>query len=224
MNNGLSSTNDARLAAAAPDVLRLDPAFLTWELGPDLTVRHASPAAARSLLGTTPEEVQGRALRDLAPAAMVERMGNILAMVRAANGPVIGKSVWGGHRYRTVFVPADHGGMTALTRRDPSCLGSHAESDIPIDEASFVELGELDQLSSRELEVLALLGEGLRIKEIAERLGRSYKTASSIRDRLGRKLGITDRCELVSMARSRGLERQHASMPRITRSRVAASA
>ncbi len=55
----------------------------------------------------------------------------------------------------------------------------------------------LSVLTKRERDVLTLIGYGLSSKEIAERLHRSIKTVNTHRSALGRKLGASNRVELV---------------------------
>jgi DNA-binding NarL/FixJ family response regulator len=62
-----------------------------------------------------------------------------------------------------------------------------------------------DPLSSRERQVLQLVGEGKSTKEVAAQLGVSVKTAESHRARLMRKLDIHETAGLVRYAIRRGL-------------------
>jgi two-component system response regulator NreC len=62
-----------------------------------------------------------------------------------------------------------------------------------------------DPLTSRERQVLQLIGEGKSSKEIAVLLGISLKTAESHRTRLMRKLDIHELASLVRYAIRRGL-------------------
>jgi two-component system response regulator NreC len=57
-----------------------------------------------------------------------------------------------------------------------------------------------DLLTAREREVLKLLADGLSVKEVAARLGRSAKTAEVHKYNLMRKLGVHDRAGLVKYA------------------------
>jgi len=57
-----------------------------------------------------------------------------------------------------------------------------------------------DLLTDREREVLRLLAEGLSVKEVAARLGRSAKTAEVHKYNLMRKLGVHDRAGLIRYA------------------------
>jgi two-component system, NarL family, response regulator NreC len=62
-----------------------------------------------------------------------------------------------------------------------------------------------DPLTSRERQILQLIGEGKSSKEIAALLGISIKTAESHRTRLMRKLDIHELASLVRYAIRRGL-------------------
>ncbi|MCW5764778.1 MAG: helix-turn-helix transcriptional regulator [Phycisphaeraceae bacterium] len=63
----------------------------------------------------------------------------------------------------------------------------------------------LDVLSARERQVLALIGEGLTMREIAERMFRTVKTVEWYRACLGRKLNIRNRVQLARIAIDAGL-------------------
>ena len=58
----------------------------------------------------------------------------------------------------------------------------------------------LDVLADRELEVLRLIGEGVKTAEIAERLHLSVKTVETYRDRIRQKLDLSDGTELAHYA------------------------
>lgn len=62
-----------------------------------------------------------------------------------------------------------------------------------------------DPLSPRERQVLQLIAEGRRVRDIAELLGLSVKTAESHRTNIMRKLGIDQTAGLVRYALRRGL-------------------
>jgi DNA-binding NarL/FixJ family response regulator len=66
---------------------------------------------------------------------------------------------------------------------------------------------ELDRLTDREREVVALVGEGLSNEEIAERLVMSAATAKTHVSRAMVKLGARDRAQLVVFAYESGLVR-----------------
>jgi two-component system, NarL family, response regulator NreC len=62
-----------------------------------------------------------------------------------------------------------------------------------------------DPLSARERQVLQLIAEGKRTREVAELLGVSVKTAESHRANIMRKLGIDETAGLVRYAIQRGI-------------------
>ncbi|MGJ7442131.1 response regulator transcription factor [Aquipuribacter sp. MA13-6] len=62
----------------------------------------------------------------------------------------------------------------------------------------------VDQLSAREIEVLALVADGRSNKEVGESLGLSALTVKSHLARIARKLGTGDRAEMVAMAMRAG--------------------
>jgi DNA-binding NarL/FixJ family response regulator len=70
-----------------------------------------------------------------------------------------------------------------------------------------VDLPELDRLTDREREVVALVGEGLTNDEIATRLFMSAATAKTHVSRAMIKLGARDRAQLVVFAYESGLVR-----------------
>lgn len=64
----------------------------------------------------------------------------------------------------------------------------------------------LDALADRELEVFRLIGQGVKTAEIAERLRLSVKTVETYRDRIRKKLELSDGTELAHYATQWELE------------------
>ncbi|MDQ3672943.1 MAG: helix-turn-helix transcriptional regulator, partial [Gemmatimonadota bacterium] len=60
--------------------------------------------------------------------------------------------------------------------------------------------GPLYKLTDRQIEVLKLVAEGLRTRDIAKRLGLSVKTVESHRGEIMKRLGIHDVVSLVRYA------------------------
>jgi DNA-binding NarL/FixJ family response regulator len=71
---------------------------------------------------------------------------------------------------------------------------------VAIDRVRPVAVAPNGRLTRREHEVLALLGEGLRWGEIAERLVISPKTVATHAENIRRKLGVTSRAEAIAVA------------------------
>jgi len=66
--------------------------------------------------------------------------------------------------------------------------------------------GLADALSTRELEVLRLLTQGMRVDEIGERLGLSPKTAANHQSSIKQKLGASSALQLILIAQQYGLD------------------
>jgi len=72
--------------------------------------------------------------------------------------------------------------------------------------ASFSNAREpVSELSARELDVMKMLSEGRRPKEISDRLCISTKTVSTYRSRVCRKLGVRNDVELTHLSLEHGL-------------------
>jgi DNA-binding CsgD family transcriptional regulator len=66
-------------------------------------------------------------------------------------------------------------------------------------------LSAVDRLSSREIEVLRCIGNGMSRVEIGKSLSRSPKTIDGHQERIMRKLGIETRNELMRWAIREGI-------------------
>ena len=93
---------------------------------------------------------------------------------------------------------ARRAGLTTMdsSRRATVQLRPRPESD---------PVGKMESLSERERQVLVLIARGHTHKEIAVELDVSVKTVETYRARLGEKLGVKTRAELVDCAIRAGL-------------------
>jgi DNA-binding CsgD family transcriptional regulator len=87
--------------------------------------------------------------------------------------------------------------------RADNTLGN--EIDAPHRSAPHADLLPMPPLTLREEEVLKLMAEGLRNKEIAARLGITERTATFHVGNVLAKLGADGRVEAIHFARKRGL-------------------
>jgi DNA-binding NarL/FixJ family response regulator len=95
-------------------------------------------------------------------------------------------------------------GDALLTPRATRSIVEHVAADSP---TMPVDAGLLDRLTSREREVVALVGRGLSNEEIAEQLFVSVLTAKTHVNRAMTKLAARDRAQLVILAFRTGLTR-----------------
>lgn len=111
-------------------------------------------------------------------------------------------------RTATWDAPGRLGPVMLLTSRHVGRVcstGYFADPNIPIVTARVADLGPLKALTGRELQVLALLGDGGTLSDAAKRLHRSEKTVDAHRSAIHSKLGITDRVQLATISQRLGL-------------------
>ncbi len=170
-----------------------------------------------------PQTNNGYTLHDLYPALWADERLSFVQQAMMQQGTLIARSIWRGRRLECTFQslgfdgkPNDPAnarilvvtkpGITSAT--EPSPTGRVLWSEV-------VELGRLDVLSPRELEVLALLSQGISYEDIARHLKRSRKTVDNHRQSIGRKLEICDRITLARAAADAGLELRDARARRV---------
>ena len=86
-----------------------------------------------------------------------------------------------------------------------SPLAAKAAREVLAERAARAPARPADGLTSREREVLSLVGVGLANKAIARRLGISEKTVKAHLTRVFSSIGVTDRTQAALWARSRGI-------------------
>ena len=166
----------------------------------------------------------GKNARDFAPSGYVEERLAGLRTISSPDEVHIARSIIEGRQMvstvRLVPTPKE----VSLGQRVYLVLTRHVEgsarealrfqTDSALFEPKTVRLGPLECLSARELEVLAMIGNGLSTPEIAERLFRSVNTVNDHRKAISRKLGIHRRAHLAEVARRAGLTPEDASRTR----------
>lgn len=195
---------------------------------------YVNEQAVRIYVGddTRPADLLNRSLDEFLPRDFVEERMGVFRQVAADRNPRLVRSIWRGYQHLAWVYPLEaddesegegegdgEGGpsddntdpvasLLILTRRS-----AEREENIELlrdDSYEFVhaevsDLGPLKVLSRRELVVLALLGQGLTLKEVAERVHRSLKTVQTQRDAIGRKLNVRNRSELQEIIIRAGL-------------------
>jgi DNA-binding CsgD family transcriptional regulator len=170
------------------------------------------------------DAIVGRLLASLTPAAWADERTACVARACAEQRTLTLVGIVSGIRVLTRVIPLPGGGtdtparaLLVIEQASPEevdrLVASGREGGVVW--STVHDLGPLDALTVRELEVLALLGKGQRTKEIAETLHRSVSTIDGHRERIGQKLGLNDRAELVSVARRAGLRMEDAEGSRV---------
>lgn len=106
----------------------------------------------------------------------------------------------GRHELELLCEDVREGFVSQPTREDVGALPSQGPPPAPEGDTP-----NPDVLSPREREVLELLTLGHTQREIAERLGVGTKSVETYRSRIGEKLGLRSRAELVRYALRHGL-------------------
>ncbi len=175
--------------------------------------------------GSTPGELVGRNLADFGmPRAWVEERLGIYRGVCERGEPAMLRSMLDGRQLISWLSPVRGEGdererprVIAVTRRHSAHGEQRAgvEGELEMYESGFVRLGELESLTTRELEVLALMGQGLTMREIGQALFRSVKTIENHRNSIGRKLARSRGADLAGIARMSGLKLEDSTRTRL---------
>lgn len=180
----------------------------------------ANTRAKLLYLGRPDVDVTGKTVFDLFPAEWCRERLGLMAELNETRQPAVLRHI---RRGRALLVTYHHmptpGGEAQ--RYLIMVAETDGDTDIPIPrnylrfETGLMNLGPLDSLSRRELEVLALISQGMTTDEIAKDLSRSAKTIEAHRSSIARKLGVKNRVQLADIARKAALEIHHADLRRV---------
>ena len=214
-----------------------DPMIGVAILGEDGHIFWTNPQMARLFFGETrtAPEAMGKNLADMYPGPWVDERLKLMKKAAETNTPVQLRSIWEGRQQYSwlhpleaesedAMEPGEEFGGTmprrflVITKRVSG--EGKTEELTPANgfdkvDSELIDLGPLDVLTSRELEVLALLGQGLAAAEIAKVLHRSVKTINTHRESIGKKLKIDDRVKLANVAQRAGLRFADAEKERV---------
>lgn len=192
-------------------------------------IMHANRRVAEVILGVDGEAgtmVNLPITEALPPVAGVLHL-HMGRQARESGQPTMLREIWRGRQVLTRFshikgencegAEFEDGGFLAVSRHVDGSLADALGADVAqkVTIANYVNLGSLDVLSDREIEVLSFLCTGLTAKEIAAKLDRSFKTVENHRYVIGRKLDAMDRHALAAMAIRAGLTSMDALRDRV---------
>lgn len=180
----------------------------------------ANPRSKILYLGRPDVDVTGKSIFDLFPAEWCKERLGLMAELNETGQPAVLRHIRRGRALLVTYhqVPTPEG---EAQRYLIMIAETDGDADIPIPknymrfETGLMNLGPLDTLSRRELEVLALISQGMTTDEIAKDLSRSAKTIEAHRSSIARKLGVKNRVQLAEIARKAALEIRHADLKRV---------
>lgn len=210
-NPGAPSMVDTSLRAAVWESLTLDPTIGVAIVTDEPRTLWCNKRQAEIFGGdnATPELFNGRLWSSFFPEDWIEERLKLLAEVKSNGKPIVLRTIWQGKQQfsQIRLIPDregdEHQRFLVVTRRQPSGAVEVPGADVRMSEVAM--LGELSSLTERELEVLALIGQGLTSKEIAALLHRSEKTIENHRYSLSKKLEGASAVALSAMAAQAGL-------------------
>ncbi|NND96137.1 MAG: helix-turn-helix transcriptional regulator [Pirellulaceae bacterium] len=172
--------------------------------------------SALAIFGVDPShDVQAMYIRDLFHPEFVGERMDWIQRVAQSGKPLRVRHVYQGRSLISTLTPLDN------PHEVPHILvisrsASPNDPQSPIDEvvSERIDLGGLDQLSKRELEVLVLLGHGRSVPETARILHRSPRTIERHKEQIGRKLGTSTIAEIVKLVSGLGLTIDHTALTR----------
>jgi DNA-binding CsgD family transcriptional regulator len=216
---------DSTIRGAALDALSMDPTIAVTLLRDDGKILWANAQSARLWGGdrATLAEYVGRNIRDLQPKEWDQARQETFARVKSTGRPVVLRLMWKGKQYYSLFRLVkgsllEHDRYLIVTRHVPSGekFSTPTESTYELVEAEAIGLGHLDILTPREVEVLALIGQGMSTREISNMLSRSEKTIENHRYAISKKLESSSPVRLAEIARQAGLTVKDAERQRVS--------
>jgi DNA-binding NarL/FixJ family response regulator len=168
----------------APDVVLMDLRMPEMD-GVEATRQIVANSAARVVVLTTYADDES-----IFPAL---RAGAVGYLTKDASAEEIEAAVRAVHRGQTWLGPAAQARLVRTLGDAPAVERATALPQVP------------DNLTRREVEVLALIGEGLSNQEIGERLVLGQATVKTHVNRVFAKTGVRDRAQAVRYAISNGL-------------------
>lgn len=215
---------DSTVRRAAWDALSVDPTIGVTLVRDDGLILWCNEQAARLWKGAQAKasDYIGLKIRDIQPAEWAKEREETYARVKASGQPLVVRNIWNGKQLYSLMRPIkgsllEHDRFLIITRHVPmgETMPDPTASTFDLVDSRFVELGHLDVLTARELEILALIGQGMSSREIASVLGRSEKTIENHRYAISRKLESSSPVRLSEIARQAGLTVKDAERQRV---------
>jgi DNA-binding CsgD family transcriptional regulator len=172
-----------------------------------------------------PDTIVGKSMYDIGfPQEWAKERIDLFHKMHESNESLLLRTIWHGKQQYSWMSPISgeppefNKRVLVITRRIPATEEANylIEGEHEVVNSNIIRLGELESLTARELEVLALIGQGMSMKEIAAALFRSVKTMENHRESIGRKLKLTRRNQLACLAHVAGLRLEDSERIRVS--------
>jgi len=220
IQRGEQNSADALSSDTLFEILKSDPAVGVCVMDSEGSLHFANTRYLELYTGQASEAIEGGHLRSYMPEAWVnERLEHLRH--RANGSSVIFRGMYNGRSLTTTCHPIgesyeDPRRFLCLTvAGDPADHGG--SNGTPVLHSTVNDLGELAVLTRREIEVLAMIGDGMSRAAIADALNRSTKTIDKHLESISGKLRVNNRVGLAKIAHRAGLRRTDADSIRSRR-------
>ncbi len=202
------------------EALRASPTLAVTILDIEMRIVYMSQKVATAMFKGPAERYIGRNFYDLFPQAWVDERSRLLRAAHSDGRPRLLRSIRNGLQIETTMTPLGSDDPSEpprflLVTVEGEQVFSAAHGIVEVVESVYADLGPLDVLSPRELEVLALVKQGLTNRQIGKLLFRSAKTVENHIGKINQKLHTSSRVQLALIAQHAGLEVSDAQLERV---------
>lgn len=178
---------------------------------------------------TVPIDYEGKKLSDVHPPQFARERMLMIQRVTEQQRPMAISHIYHGHAIHSTLWPIKDRkppysrvivvSHSNLNSDDFGRIKSaqNPEQTIEQFDTNYIDLGPLNVLTKRELEVMVLLGHGLSVPRAAAILHRSPKTIQRHKASLTTKLNLHGQAEIVRIVTSMGLEMDQTRLKRYKR-------
>ncbi|MEM1228705.1 MAG: LuxR C-terminal-related transcriptional regulator [Planctomycetota bacterium] len=164
----------------------------------------------------------GKKISDFHPSAFVKERLAMIGRVLDENRPLSIEHIYHGKRIESTVwpLPDDHppcDRVLVISRSYSAETPFVGLAEPEVLRSKYIDLGPLDVLTTRELEVLALLGHGMSVPSTANMLHRSPKTIERHKSSIAHKLNLRGQADMVEVVTRLGLDLSDAHLTRLQR-------
>ncbi len=165
-------------------------------------------------------DYHGKHISDFHPKEYVDERLSMIARVIAEGKPLSLRHIYNGRGIQSTLwpirdrTPPFHRVIVVTRLNNNDDLLPNLEKTCEQASTQYIDLGPLNVLTRRELEVMVLLGHGLSVPKTAALLYRSPKTIQRHKASVSEKLKVHSQAELVAIVTAMGLQVSDAKLKR----------